>query len=100
MNNSIFFFTLHILTQMKKEKIKKDKKSKKGLFWMLGVSGLAVSMLLFCQFYFADTTSQERFFENTTINGIDVSYLTTEEAENIIEYNLLKDREKISCIAR
>lgn len=94
--NGIFFYSRNILTTMKKEKAKKDKKSKKGLFWMLGVSGLAVSMLLFCQFYFADTTSQDRFFENTTINGIDVSYLTTEEAENIIEYNLLKDREKIS----
>lgn len=81
---------------MKKEKVK-EKKSKKGAFWLLGVSGIAVTMLLFCQFYYADNTvSENRFYENTTINGINVSHLTEEEAGNIIEYNLLKNRDKIN----
>lgn len=75
--------------------MKKEKKTKKGLFWMLSISALAVVLVLFCQFYFSDAPMEERFFENTTINGIDVSYLTAEEAENILEYNLLKNREDI-----
>ena len=75
----------------------KEKKSKKGVLWLLGVSGFAVATLLFCQFYFTDATSAEnRFYENTTINGIDVSHLTEDEAQNIIEYNLLKNRDEIS----
>lgn len=82
---------------MKKIEEKKEKKSKKGVFYLLGVSLVAVSMLLFCQFYFNDNTmSENRFYENTTINGIDVSHLTEQEAENIIEYNLLKNRDEIS----
>ncbi len=81
---------------MKKDIAKKEKKSKRGAFYLLGVSGLAVAMLLFCQFYFNDAgLSENRFYENTTINGINVSHLTTDEAQNIIEYNLLKNRDKI-----
>jgi len=79
---------------MKKEK---ERKSKKGAFYLLGISGVAVSMLLFCQFYFNDSTvAENRFYENTTINGINVSHLTAEEAENILEYNLLKGRDEIN----
>ncbi len=95
LSKSIFFFVTHILDLMKSEKVK-EKKSKKGAFWLLCVSGIAVTMLLFCQFYYADNTMTEnRFYENTTINGINVSHLTEEEAGNIIEYNLLKNRDKI-----
>lgn len=73
-----------------------EKKTKKGMFYLLGVGLFAVSTLLFCQFYFNDNQlSENRFFENTTINGINVSHLTESEAENIIEYNLLKNRDEI-----
>ncbi len=82
---------------MKKESENKEKNSKRGAFWLLGVSGMAAVLLLFCQFYFADNNlTENRFYENTTINGIDVSHLTEQEAENIIEYNLLKNRDEIS----
>ena len=80
---------------MKRER-EKNNKSKRGIFWLVSVSSLAVALLLTCQFIFTDNSAtQERFFENTTINGINVSHLTKEEAENIIEYNLLKDRDEI-----
>ena len=79
---------------MKNEK--KEKKTKKGVFYLLGVSVFAIATLLFCQFYFNDNQMTEnRFFDKTTINGIDVSHLTENEAENIIEYNLLKNRDEI-----
>lgn len=82
---------------MKEDKEKKEKKSKRGAFWLLGVSGMAAVLLLFCQFYFAyNNLTDNRFYENTTINGIDVSHLTEQEAENIIEYNLLKNRDEIT----
>ncbi len=76
--------------------MEKEKKSKKAVFYLLGVGLFAVSTLLFCQFYFNNNEmSENRFFENTTINGINVSHLTENEAENIIEYNLLKNRDQI-----
>jgi len=76
--------------------MEKVKKSRKAVFYLLGVGLFAVSTLLFCQFYFNNNEmSENRFFENTTINGINVSHLTENEAENIIEYNLLKNRDEI-----
>ena len=79
-----------------KKGIEKQSKSKRGIFWLVTVSMFAAVLLLTCQFIFTDSSStQERFFENTVINGINVSHLTKQEAENIIGYNLLKDRDEI-----
>lgn len=77
------------------EKVKEKKG--KGIFWLLGVSAFAVALLLFCQFFYADNgESEKRFYEGTSVNGIDISHLTEDEANSIIEYNLLKTRDEIN----
>ncbi|MBQ8909048.1 MAG: VanW family protein [Clostridia bacterium] len=73
----------------------KDKKS--SIIWLAIVALLAVSLLLFCQFYFGDTiNSKTTYFDGTHINGIDVSGLTKNEAENIISTQMLADKENIN----
>lgn len=80
---------------MKKESTLK--KSKTSLIWLLIVALIAVSLLLFCQFYFGDAiSSKTTFYPNTHINGIDVSGLTKAEANNIIINSLSDKKEKIN----
>lgn len=73
------------------------KNKKKGsFFWLMGVSLVAVGLLLFCQFYFGDGINENTtFYENTNINGINVSGMTQSEAENVISDMMLKNRDKI-----
>lgn len=81
---------------MKKEK--KDKKSKKGkgFAWFIGVSALSVALLLCCQFFFADAISgNEKFYDNTKINGLDVGGMTVAEAENVVLTDMLEKRPDI-----
>ncbi len=80
---------------MKKEKTLK--KSKASLIWLLIVALIAVSLLLFCQFYFGDAiSSKTTFYPNTHINGVDVSGLTKAEANNIILNNLTDKKQQIN----
>ena len=76
---------------------KKEKKKKKGsFFWLMGVSFVAVGMLLFCQFYFGDGLNENTtFYDNTYINGINVSGMTQSQAENVVSDAMLKNRDKI-----
>ncbi len=78
---------------MKNEK----KKSKKAFFYLLGVFSFAVAILVFCQIYFDEgLLASDRFVENTSINGIDVSNLTTAQAQSLISAELIKKRDDVS----
>ncbi len=93
---------LHTNTKfVKEEKLKKKettiKKSKASLIWLLAVAFIAVSLLLFCQFYFGDSiSSKTTFYQNTHINGIDVSGLTKKEANNILLNSLSDNKESLN----
>ncbi len=80
-----------------KKKENAVKKSKSSLIWLLAVAFIAVSLLLFCQFYFGDSiSSKTTFYDNTHINGIDVSGLTKKEANNILLTSLSDNKEKLN----
>ncbi len=70
---------------------------KKGSFiWLMSVSVLAVGLLLFCQFYFGDGLNESTtFYNNTHINGVDVSGMTSKEAEEIVANKMLEKRGNI-----
>ena len=81
-----------------KEKVSKTEKKKhqKGFLWFLGVSAMSVALLLCCQFFFANTiTGKEKFYDNTKINGIDVSGMSVAEAENVVLTDMLESRKDI-----
>lgn len=91
---------------MKKEKItvknkdseKNNKKTKKkgGFLWFLGVSAMSVALLITCQLFFDNTiTGKEKFYQNTHINGIDVSGLSAVEAENVVLTDMLNSKKDI-----
>ncbi len=81
----------------KKTEINKNKSKKgKGFVWFLSVSAVAVICLLVCQFFFENSlTSNATFYDNTKINGIDVSNMTMAEAENVVLTDMLKSRNEI-----
>lgn len=73
------------------------KKKKKGsFFWLLGVSFVAVGLLVFCQFFFGDGINEDTtFYDNTYINGINVSGMTASQAEDVVGQDMLSKRDKI-----
>lgn len=80
----------------KKEKSSGKEKKGKGIFWFLGVSTMAVAILLCCQFFFENTlTGKERFYENTKINGLDVGGMNVAEAENVVLTEMLNNKKDI-----
>lgn len=83
------------MAKEEKEQAKNHSKHK-SVLWLLGVSFLAVALLLFCQFYFGDGMSETTtFYQNTYINGVDVSGMTKQEAENVVSDKLLKSRDHV-----
>ena len=94
---------------MKKEKLEKnnkkiDKNSKKtekkhkkgGFLWFLGVSAMSVALLISCQLFFENTiTGKEKFYQNTHINGIDVSGMSVSEAENVVFADMITGKKDI-----
>ena len=84
-----------------KKSQKNDKKTDKnrnkhGFAWFLSISAVAVICLLVCQFFFENSlTSNAKFYENTKINGIDVSNMTMAEAENVVLTDMLSSRGEI-----
>ena len=77
------------------EKPQKTKKSG-GFVWFISISAIAVVCLLVCQFFFENSlTSNAKFYENTKINGIDVSSMTMAEAENVVLTDMLTSRNEI-----
>lgn len=78
------------------EKEKKKSKSKGSFIWLLSVCFITVSLLLFCQFFYGDAISDKTtFYQNTHINGVDVSGLTKREAENVLSTTLAQNKEDI-----
>lgn len=79
------------------EKRKNKKKKKSSLLWLLSVSFIAVGLLLFCQFYFGDTISDKTtFYKNTYVNGVDISGLTKEEANNLLTTKFIENKNNIN----
>ncbi len=74
------------------------KKSKKSsILWLIVVAFITVSLLLFCQFYFGNAiNSKSTFYPNTFINGVNVSGLTKSEASNILQENLLSNKNNLN----
>ena len=79
----------------KKEKVKKNSKAH-SIVWLLGVSFVAVGLLFFCQFYFGDSMNEgTTFYQNTHINGVDVSGMTRKEAVDVVSSKMLGMRDEI-----
>lgn len=75
----------------------KTKNNHSSIIWLIAVAFIAVGLLLFCQFYFGDTVSSKTtYYNNTHINGIDVSGMTREEANNVLMSNMVENKEKIN----
>lgn len=85
------------IEETKKMGKKKEKSKKKnGFFWFLGVSALSVTLLIACQFFFENILSgDEKFYENTRINGIDVGGMSVAEAENVVLTDMLNNKKDI-----
>lgn len=82
-------------TEKNQEKIKKNQK-KPGFLWFLAISAMSVTLLLSCQLFFENSlTGKETFYDNTHINGIDVSGMTVAEAENVVLTDMLNSRKEI-----
>lgn len=76
--------------------VKKSNK-KLSVLWLIVVAFIAVGLLLFCQFYFGDSiNSKSTFYPNTFINGVNVSGLTKAEANNVIQENLISNKDNIN----
>ncbi len=70
--------------------------NKLSIIWLIVVAIIAVSLLLFCQFYFGDSiNSKTTFYQNTHINGVDVSGLTKKEASEKLSEELIENMDNI-----
>lgn len=78
----------------------KTKNNKKlSILWLLISAFIAVGLLLFCQFYFGDSiNSKTTFYQNTHINGVDVSGLTRTQADNLISQKLVENKDNINIV--
>ena len=80
-----------------KAKVKPRKNS--SIIWLLLSAFIAVGLLLFCQFYFGDSINKKTtFYPNTHINGVDVSGLTRNQAENLISQKLVDEKDQINLV--
>lgn len=78
------------------EKVK-TKSNKSSILWLISVCFIAVGLLLFCQFYFGDAISDKTtFYQNTSVNGIDISGMTKEEAKNYLTTTLAQNKDNIN----
>ena len=74
-----------------------NKKSQTSIIWLLSVAFIAVGLLLFCQFYFGDSVnSKSTYYNNTHINGLNVSGMTKDEAQGILMTKIVEDKDKIN----
>ena len=80
----------------KKRENKKKTRHGRGFLWFIGISALSVALLIVCQFYFENMlTGDEKFFENTRINGLDVGGMSLGEAENVVLTDMLNNKKDI-----
>lgn len=75
----------------------KTKHNSTSIIWLIAVAFIAVGLLLFCQFYFGDPLSRKTtYYNNTHINGVNVSGMTREEANNVLLNNIAENKDKIN----
>lgn len=75
----------------------KTKNKHTSIIWLIAVAFIAVGLLLFCQFYFGDTiSSKTTYYNNTHINGVNVSGMTREEAQNMLTNDMIEKKDKIN----
>lgn len=78
-------------------KNKTKTRSYTSIIWLIAVAFIAVGLLLFCQFYFGDSVSNTTtFYKNTFVNGVDISGLTKEEANTLLQTDLENNIDNIS----
>lgn len=76
--------------------MEKVKQNKVSYIWLIAVTLIAVGLLLFCQFYFGDSLSERTtFYQNTYINGVNVSGLTKEEANELLSQKLVENKDNL-----
>ncbi len=74
----------------------KDRKRSSSVIWLIVVAFIAVGLLLFCQFYFGDSISEKTtYYQNTHINGVDVSGMTKQEAEAALKKDLIESKDEL-----
>lgn len=68
------------------------KSKKSSIIWLAVVAIIAVGLLVFCQLFFGDPIGETTtYYQNTSINGIDISGLTKDEASQVVSSTLAKD---------
>jgi len=83
-----------------KTRAKKNNK-KLSILWLLITAFIAVGLLLFCQFYFGDSiNSKTTFYQNTHVNGVDISGLTRTQADNILTQKIIDQKDKINIVLK
>lgn len=74
----------------------KNQRKNGGIWWFLGISTLCAGLLLCCQFLFKnEIIGDERFYENTFINGIDVGGMSVAQAENVVLTDMLDKKKDV-----
>ena len=88
--------------EVKNLKTQEQVKSKKtSILWLIGVFIIAVGLLLFCQFYFGDSISDKTtFYQNTYVNGVNISGMTKAEAEDALSEDLIENKDKIRLVLK
>lgn len=70
----------------------KKHNKKASVIWLFVVALLAVALLVFCQLYFGDPISDETtYYKNTSVNGIDISGLTKQQASELVSTTLANE---------
>lgn len=70
----------------------KKQNKKASVIWLFAVAFIAVGLLVFCQLYFGDPISEETtYYQNTSVNGIDISGLTKQQASELVGSTLAKE---------
>ena len=79
---------------MQEQQTTKKKSKKSVIFWIAFASILAVGLYFLWQFL-SGAYMSNGFYDGTTINGVDVSNLTSEQASNIIAAKLNEKRNEV-----
>ena len=70
----------------------KNQNKKAAALWLFAVAFIAVGLLLFCQLYFGNPIGEETtFYQNTSVNGIDISGLNKQQASQLVDTTLANE---------
>ena len=79
----------------KRNEQRTDKKHKK-IGWFLTLSAFCATVILLCQFFVKEISfGEEKLYNNTTINGINVGEMSKAEAENAVLTEMLQNKNDI-----